>query len=61
MWALSNCTGTPKAMAPHQRQLVGGVHAFDVEGGVGFGVAEALGFLQHGAEVQAPCRASRTG
>jgi hypothetical protein len=29
------------------------VHAFDVEGGVGFGVAQTLGFFQHHVKVQA--------
>jgi len=37
----------------HQRGLVRGVHAFNVESGVGLGVAQALGFFQHHVEVQA--------
>ena len=37
----------------HQRGLVRGVHAFDVEGRVGFGVTQALGLFQHHGKVQA--------
>jgi hypothetical protein len=37
----------------HQRGLVRGVHAFDVEGRVGLGIAQALRLLQHHVEVQA--------
>jgi hypothetical protein len=42
-----------KGDGAHQRGLVRSVHAFDVEGGVGFGVTQALRFFQHHAEVQA--------
>jgi hypothetical protein len=37
----------------HDRGLVRGVHAFDVEGRVGLGITQLLRLLQHGAEVQA--------
>ena len=37
----------------HDRRLVRGVDAFDVEGRVGFGVAQALRFLQHDVEIEA--------
>ena len=36
--------------ARQQCQLVGGVEAADVEGGIGFGVALGLGFLEDVAE-----------
>ena len=36
----------------HDRRLVRGVDAFDVEGRVGLGIAQALRLLQHGVEVQ---------
>jgi hypothetical protein len=51
----------PKAMALMMRGLVRRVHALDVEGGVGLGVAQALRLLQHDVEVQALARASPTG
>ena len=44
-----------------QRQLVGGVDAFDVEGRIGLGVAQALRFGQHRVEGSRRARASRTG
>src|SRR5450830_1614010 len=37
----------------HQGGLVGRIHAFDVEGGVGLGVAQALGLFEHHFKVQA--------
>jgi len=43
----------PKAIALIRVSFVRGVHAFDVEGRIGFGVAQALGFLEHHVKVQA--------
>ena len=37
----------------HDGGLVRGVHAFDVEGRIGLGIAQALGFLEHYFKVQA--------
>ncbi len=37
----------------HQRELVGGIEALDVEGRIGLGIAQALGLREHRAEVQA--------
>ena len=37
----------------HDRDLVRRVHALDVEGRVGFGIAQRLSLLEHNAEVQA--------
>ena len=37
----------------HDGQLMRGVHAFDVESGVGLGIAQALRFFEHHVEVQA--------
>jgi hypothetical protein len=39
----SKSTRVPKAVAIEQREFLRGVDAADVEGGVGLGVAEALG------------------
>ncbi len=36
----------------HDGQLVRGIHAFDVEGRIGLGVAQRLRLRQHGGEVQ---------
>ena len=33
--------------------LVRGIDAFDIEGRIGFGIAQALRLLQHGVEIQA--------
>jgi hypothetical protein len=43
----------PKAMALIMRHLVRRVDALDVEGRIGFGVAQALGLLQHGRKIEA--------
>ena len=45
-----------KGDGAHDGRLVGGIDALDVEGGVGFGVAQALRLLEHDAEVE-PLRA----
>jgi hypothetical protein len=53
MWALVELHRDAEGDRRHDGQLVGGVHAFDVEGRVGFGIAQFLRLLQHGGEVQA--------
>ncbi len=45
--------GDAEGNRAHQGGLVGRIHALDVEGGVGFGIAQALRLLQHHIEVQA--------
>ena len=42
-----------KGNRAHDRGLVRRVHAFDVKGGVGFGVTQGLRFFQHHVKVQA--------
>ena len=37
----------------HESGLVGCVHAFDVKGGVGFGITQRLSFLEHHTKIQA--------
>ncbi|KAF5293037.1 hypothetical protein FQA39_LY19380 [Lamprigera yunnana] len=45
--------GDAEGDGAHQGDFVRGVHAFDVEGGVGLGIAQALGFFEHHVKVQA--------
>ncbi|KAF5292674.1 hypothetical protein FQR65_LT20242 [Abscondita terminalis] len=44
--------GDAEGDGAHQRDLVGCVHALDVEGGVGFGVAQALRLFQHHGKIK---------
>ncbi|OQC12598.1 MAG: hypothetical protein BWX79_01137 [Alphaproteobacteria bacterium ADurb.Bin100] len=44
--------GDAKRDGRHDRGFMGGVHAFDVKRGVGLGIAQALGFLEHHVKVQ---------
>ncbi len=37
----------------NQRRLVGGIDPFDIEGRIGFGITQALGFLEHVVKGQA--------
>lgn len=47
-----------KGNRAHQGRLVRGVHAFDVKGGVGLGIAQTLGFLQNNVKVRPLSRIS---
>lgn len=55
----SNCKGMPKARGAEDGELVGGIDALDIEGGIGLGVAQGLGLGQDVAKSRGPCRASR--
>ena len=44
--------GNAKSNGTHQGDLVGSVHAFDVESRIRFRITQALGFFEHHAEIQ---------
>ena len=54
VYASSNCIGMPKRDGRHDRELVRGVDALDVERRIGLGVAARLRLRQHVGEASRP-------